>query len=194
MKNKLLLPAILFGLVLSLSLWISLAFLRQHTERPTVSSDAEVDAFMHDVTYIQLNKAGALASQVIAKTMTHSVTPDHYLFEQPLVKIVDTNNYTWEIAAKNGKRAAENGNIDVWGNVTVRQLASSKTNKKLSSLAEHLMMQTTTLTFYPKENRATTAAPVVITQLKNVISAVGAKLDLQHNTMELLAKIKGQYN
>ncbi len=179
---------ILFSLAL-IALFLATSILAIFTAKKitvvhTHSTD-NPDFFMTNAFYTKFNREGALHNRIRTKKLTHFVTDNVYLFEQPNIIIYNKNEKPWKITSKKGKSKKGKTEVDLWGNVKIiREAGINNTDFDIA---------TNTLTVYPNTKFAKTKLPVTIIQTGNITKAVGAELDFKVGVLKLLSKIKAIY-
>lgn len=181
-------PTLFIFLLLAVGItsWYALNVAKKTVEQHVVS-DKNPDFFMNNVSYLQLDDEGAVLNQIDTAKIVHYVTDDTYTFVKPFLKMLDKNKQVWEIAADSGK---SNGNEKVFfnGNVQIRQIFGV-TSKSIGT-----SVNTNAATIYPDKKIAETDQPVTIKQGESIVSATGAKINFKASKLELLSKVKGQYD
>lgn len=154
------------------------------TSSHTNAADAP-DFFMTNTTYIQFNPNGEISNQFYTSKITHFTTNNNYTFDNPRMKMYNTNEQPWDITANKGRSEGGKSKVYFWDNVRVVQAAGQETT--------NFDITTTSLTIYPSIKFAETNDPVTIIQGESIAKAVGAKADFKSGTVTLLSKVECEY-
>jgi LPS export ABC transporter protein LptC len=184
MLNKKRLTTFIFLLSIALlSTWFVLT-----TEVTTVkkSNPQNPDAFMLGVTATQMNKFGKPINIVTASKLVNFTQNNTTKFEDPFIIHYVDNAPPWHISAKYGQAMHGTEKIILTQQVKIRQLPGPNSH--------NVTFTTTQLTYHTKTSIAETDKPVTIIQPGSVVHAIGLKADLNKGYVNLLAKVKGQYD
>jgi lipopolysaccharide export system protein LptC len=143
------------------------------------------DFFMTNTTYIQFDQNGNISNQFYTSKIIHFANNNNYVFNNPRIKMYNTNELPWDITANKGRSEGGKSKVYLWDNVKVVQTSNSKTND--------FDITTTSLTVYPSIKFAETNDPVIIVQGKSIAKAVGAKADFKSGTVSLLSNVECEY-
>lgn len=172
-------------IIVGITSWYALN-LAKKTVIQHVVSDTNPDFFMNNVNFVQMDNDGIVQNQIATANVLHYVKDDGYFFTKPFLKMLDKNNQLWEITADSGK---SNGNekVNFIGNVQIQQVFGTKEK----TVGTHVT--TSAVTIYPDKKIAETNQPVVIMQGESMVNATGARMDFKASKLELLSRVKGQY-
>lgn len=173
---------ILIGLIL-LGTW----YTWQQLARPInpLAMQHEFDSYATDVILFHTDTTGNLYDQLKTPLSTHYPSDDSIALSKPLFNLFLKNDETWELSASYGKLKENNDLLQLWDNVKLDQ-------KKGTRKTPTSTLTTSTLTINLKEKTADTSAPVTITQINQVIHAIGLHADFTSKTIQLLSHVKGQ--
>jgi LPS export ABC transporter protein LptC len=186
MHKKILFSSITLFILIAIAS-IGAFFAAEHLlHKQKVQPPKPVDFFMTNVSYLNLNNAGKMQSNLTAKQITHSPNEDAYLLQSPHLIMIDKDNKTWDVSANSGKSLHGNDIIYLWDNVNIRQFDPVTQKNKLNVI-------TTKATIYPRKKLGETDQPLEIQENNSTIHAVGAKVDFNKSTVKLLSKVMGKY-
>ncbi|CAL7960394.1 Lipopolysaccharide export system protein LptC [Gammaproteobacteria bacterium] len=154
------------------------------TSSHTNAADAP-DFFMTNTTYVQFDQNGNVNNQFYASKIIHFTSNNNYTFDNPRMKMYNTNEQPWDITANKGRSEGGKSKVYLWDNVKVVQTASHETTD--------FDITTTSLTVYPNIKFAETSDGVIIIQGKSIAKAVGAKADFKSGTVSLLSSVECEY-
>ena len=183
-KKNLYISILLIAVFSSISI-LSLFEAKKITIIHTNAIDAP-DFFMTNATYIRYDQYGSINNKFHTSKITHFITNNNYIFDNPSMNMYKENEQPWIITASKGKSESGKSKIYLWDNVHVTQ-AFSKNNSDFD-------ITTTSLTVYPSIKFAETRDPVIIIQGGSIAKAIGAKADFQSGTVSLLSNVECQYN
>jgi len=181
--------ALVFTVVLVIAIiigcWFALLIARNLLREHEVSLQ-NPDFFMHNVFYVQMDENGQIKNEITAPVLTHYPNDDVSVFTQPHLLVFKAADKLWDISADQGRSEAFLGTIYLTGNVNVERLPTP------NDLG--FTVKTIRMTVYPDSKTAETKEPVTILQGGSIVDAVGAKADLAKGTVDLLSRVKGNYN
>lgn len=155
-----------------------------HKQKPVPQKN--VDFFMTNVVYTNMNNNGAMHDKLTTTKITHDLNEDAYLLQNPHFIVQDKNNNNWDISANNGKSTSKNAVIYLWDNVNIIQIDRALHKNKMT-------ITTSKATIYPGKNLGETDQPITINENGNIVQAIGAKVDFNKATVKLLSKVAGKY-
>ena len=143
------------------------------------------DFSMTNATYIKFDQSGNITNQFYTSKITHFITNNNYIFDNPRIKMYNSNEQPWDITANKGRSEGGKSKVYLWDDVKVVQAASSNNSD--------FNIATSSLTVYPNIKFAETDAPVTIIQGESIAKAIGAKADFKSGTVSLLSNVECQY-
>jgi LPS export ABC transporter protein LptC len=159
-----------------------------HKISPTVPN-----AIAYNITANNFDDNGVLKSRLFAAQMIHYPKDNTTKVLQPKVILYDANakEEPWIITAKYANAINGTAKIILWDDVVIHQTAG-KSNPDI-------IINTTSLTFYPKEQIAETNQPVTMTEKGqdnsvSTVKAVGIKANQKTGEIELLSNARGYYD
>jgi lipopolysaccharide export system protein LptC len=152
-------------------------------ERPAAARHV-ADYSMRQFTVNAMNSDGRLDYRLHGARMSHYLDDDTARVEQPNMTVYKDNDPIWNVYARHGWIAADQKSIVLHGEVLIWR-------NPIGGPA--LEIQTDNLHIAPDRQYAETASPVTITQAIGVTRAVGMRVDLEQNTLVLLASVQGSY-
>lgn len=185
MGNKIIFFTFLILLAISGSCWYAINATKTSLESHAQASN-NPDFFMKDVSYLQMDSMGVLQNKISTPSLVHYQADSTYFFEAPTLEMLDKNDQLWTISAAHGKSIHESDTVYLWDDVKVKQF-----DKKAS--VQKSLITTSTATIYPHRKFAETDKPLAFHQGDSVVYSTGAKLDLEAAKVQLLSKVKGQY-
>ncbi|MCL5260928.1 MAG: LPS export ABC transporter periplasmic protein LptC [Gammaproteobacteria bacterium] len=184
MNKKTIFFTIILFIAFSISSWYALISAKKIT-LPHLLGPNSADAFLTNVSYLELDQEGAIRNFITATKVTHYPNNDASEFKQIQITLSSQNQSPWIITAPQGKSEHGKNKIFLTGGVNIRQQASA-TNSEM-------LVTTSALTIFPLQKQAETDQPITIQQAPNVIKAVGATADFNANTVKLLSHVVGEY-
>ncbi len=175
------LPLILFALLAALSFWLS-----QSATTPSPAQDSEMgrtpDYRLENFTAIRMDEDGLARHRLVAKEMVHYPDDDTTDLEQPLFINTEPGKPALQIKADKAKMSSNNEDIYLMGNVMVlRNAAKGRSETTMTTSLLHLI---------PDDDIAKTDKPVVITEKKSVINAVGMEMNTRTNVIQLYSRVR----
>ena len=127
-------------------------------------------------------KDGLARHTLVAKEMVHYPDDDTTDLEQPLFINTEPGKPALQIKADKAKMSSNNKDIYLTGNVMVlRNAAKGRSETTMTTSLLHLV---------PDDDIAKTDQPVVITEKKSVIRAVGMEMNSRTNIIELFSRVR----
>jgi lipopolysaccharide export system protein LptC len=182
-KRTLILSTTLIG-ALIFSAWL----IHKTTSEPSTLAQNlpdRPDAFMINATYLGMDENGNLHNQIYLPKMTHYIKNNTSEFTDPQIIIYGKNHEPWLITAKFGQSKFGVEEVQLWKNVKIHQPAGPK-NRELT-------ITTSSLTFFPKHQSASTDEAITIAQPGAVVNSVGLRANLNKGEVQLLSRAKGVY-
>jgi LPS export ABC transporter protein LptC len=150
--------------------------------------DEDYDYFLTEVDSTHFSLDGAARYRLQATRVTHFPDPDFAIVEEPDVMIFQETALPWHITAQTAR--IDN---DPKNDMDRVQLDHHVVLTHRDPGGETLNILTESLTLYPSSRRAMTEQPVQIISSRAEMTSLGMVADLQQNTVELLANVRGRY-
>lgn len=147
--------------------------------------DQDPDLFATDVTAFYFNQKGNLQTQFKSPHMLHYIAQNKTDFISPHFWIYGKSPVPWHIFSQKGQATMGIDSIVLWDNVRVHQ-DSYKNQHEVN-------LQTSSMTLHPKIQTAETDQAVILNQPGYQISAIGVRLSLKDEQVNLLSEAKGQF-
>lgn len=148
-------------------------------------SNLGVDTIITNLDVVKFNDKGELINKLSTPMMQHFPKEDQNLLETPHITIIQDGNPPWEISSKKALSVNSLEKIIFTQNVVVHQNAANKTPESTLNTEE--------LTYYPKENKATSTLFVSFKQSGTQIDATGMNAYLDKQRVELLHEARATY-
>ncbi len=145
-----------------------------------------ISSFADHATYEVFNREGSMKSTTTASQITHFKNSEDTFFTKPQMTTFTINRTPWHISAYHAKSNESNERIFLWGHVNIQQLSQQNHTKTT--------IETSELTIFPKQSRATTSKPITIYRHDSIVQGKGFTANLQSGEYELLSQSKGIYN
>lgn len=143
------------------------------------------DTIISELTVQQFDAKGQLSQYLQTPLMRHIPLDNTHQLETPHIIITQLNQPSWEIHAKNATALHGGQQITFNHHVIIHQ--NKDANREETTLA------TEELTYFPKDQLATTPKAISIVQAKNTVRSVGMKAYLAENRVQLLSEARGTY-
>ena len=175
------LPLTLLALLAALLFWLS-----QSVRTPSPAQDNEIgrtpDYMVENFSAIRTDQDGLARQMLVAKEMIHYPDDDTTDLEQPLFINTEPGKPALQIKADKAKMSSNNEDIYLTGNVMVlRNAAKGRSETTMTTSLLHLI---------PDDDIAKTDKPVVITEKKSVINAVGMEMNSRTNIIQLFSRVR----
>jgi LPS export ABC transporter protein LptC len=147
------------------------------------------DFAMTNAIYTKFDQNGNISDQFYTTRITHFITNNNYIFDNPRIKMYNNKEQPWEITADKGKSEGGKSKIYLWNNVKLIQASTSNSGSHKPTFE----IYTTSLTLYPTAKLAETNDYVTIIQGDSIIKSLGAKADFKSGTLNLLSTVECQH-
>lgn len=144
-----------------------------------------IDTTVSQLTVRQFNTEGLLINLLTTPMMHHIPKGDVHLLETPHIIIAQENQPYWDIRSQKATSFEGGQRITFIKDVVVHQNPGDKTQEST--------LKTEEVTYYPKENKATTELFVTFEQPGNFIQSTGMNAYLDEKRVELLHQARGRY-
>lgn len=183
MKHKL----TIIYLILFILIGVVSVFILHHaaTTTKTVSQKTIINTFVHEATFTEYNKKGLVKTKIRAQKMTHYQPQGTTVFEKPFIITYSDNRTPWHIRADQAISDRTGQKIILIGNVTAHELPTAQQTGT--------MIKTTEITLFPKESRAETDKPVVLTRPGTIIDGTGFTANLKTGQYQLHSESRAVY-
>lgn len=175
--------ALLIGLAL-MSLWLEYAVRGGDQDtRSTMRHDP--DFIIENFTTTDIGEQGRPRATLSAKRMVHYPDDETSELEQPHLVHLSPERPPLHITADRGLVAGTGQEVELFGNVIVRRLAT----------AEHaeLKVETSYLQVFPDERIARTPKEVLVTEGASRLKGVGMEVNSSTGHLKLQSKVTGFY-
>jgi len=140
---------------------------------------------MINAIYTKFNSEGKIRNRIRTDKITHQVTENIYLFDNPKITLHNLKEEPWYITSKQGKSEQGKSKIHLWNNVRIIQKPGANNSD--------FDISTNSITFYPDTKFAETKQAVKMIQHGDIVNSVGAEVDFKTGVVKLLSKIKMLY-
>jgi len=143
------------------------------------------DAFMDDFTLMTMNEQGDVRYVLSAPYMEHYPHDDSSALQEPMLVVYEENSPLWYLQSESGKVSSGNkemlmqGEARVWRNDDAGQ--------------PELEVLTRNLRIMPDSQYAESAEATTIRTPSSVTHAVGMRVYMEEQRVQLLAKVRGRY-
>jgi lipopolysaccharide export system protein LptC len=142
-----------------------------------------IDYTMDKFEVTAMDGAGKPQYQLQAESMTHYADDDSSEFQQPRVEYIANNSTNLRLEGERGWMAAQADEIRLLGAVRIEGFAKRP-----------FKLLTRDVSFKPDDSLAETNAPTELTSAGLRISAVGMRVYIDQQRVQLLAKVQGRYD
>lgn len=175
--------ALLIGLAL-MSLWLEYAVRGGDQDtRSTMRHDP--DFIIENFTTTDIGEQGRPRATLSAKRMVHYPDDETSELEQPHLVHLSPERPPLHITADRGLVAGTGQEVELFGNVIVRRLATAK--------HAELKVETSYLQVFPDERIARTPKEVLVTEGASRLKGVGMEVNSSTGHLKLQSKVTGFY-
>jgi lipopolysaccharide export system protein LptC len=177
----LLLP--LVGL-LGMTYWLNM---QTQTELPKAKFDPRlgIDALMENFSATKMDAQGKPHFILSAKQLHHFPEDDSTTLDEPVLTTLSNEGIAIHTTAKQGKITSKGEEIILNDQVEMLRDASLQQGK--------LTLQTEYLHILPNQNLISTDLPIILTDARSTIHAVGMEMDYKLRTFKLLSRVRSEY-
>lgn len=179
-------PGRLAVLALALLAAWSIWWLRQLQTAPPPGHTAathRIDYTMEKFEVTAMDAAGKPQYHLQADSMTHYADDDSSEFVRPRVDYIADNSTHLRLVGERGWMASQGDEIRLLGAVRIEGFAK-----------QPFTLLTRDVSFKPDDSLAETKAAIELTSAGIRVSAVGARVYIDQERVQLLAKVKGRYD
>lgn len=143
------------------------------------------DTIISELTVQQFDEKGQLSHYLKTPLMRHIPLDNTHQLNSPDIMITQPQQPSWQIHAKEAIALHGGQQITFKNNVIIHQ--------KKSEHREETTLHTEELTYFPKNQLATTEKNIIIMQAKNTVRSTGMKAWLAESRVQLLNNARGTY-
>jgi lipopolysaccharide export system protein LptC len=152
---------------------------------PDISKRHDPDFIVSKFVATTMNEQGKPRFVMVAKKMLHYPDNDSTYLEAPELTSFDLDHPPTHTSANNGMVSGKGDEIFLRDDVKIVRTASSTQRE--------MIFTTSYLHVIPERGLAETDQPVTIIDGRNIVHAVGMKLDNKARIVKLLAQVKSEY-
>jgi lipopolysaccharide export system protein LptC len=143
------------------------------------------DAYMEDIVAFIINSEGKLSLKIESPKLIHYPENDRTIIQKPHLTFYRHSTQPWYIDSDKG--------VTLEGATTVKLISNVVIHHPKDAKDPLTTMTTPSLLIYPDKKIAETKDPVTITQLDNIVDAVGMQANLDNGVVKLLSQARGRY-
>ena len=143
------------------------------------------DFFMTNIDYVKFDQEGNISNKFYAGKLSHLPKRNSYIFDDPKMKMYNTDEQPWNITANKGESELGKSKIYLWENVKLIQPAGPNNSA--------IDVTTSSLTLHPNTKTAETSDPITIVQSDSLVKAIGATTNFKESVVNLLSNVECQY-
>lgn len=178
-----------FYIILFILLGVISAVILHHTHKTDInaSQKTKIQTFIHDATFTEYNQTGLIKAKIHSEKIMHYEPQGTTLFEKPFIIVYTETRIPWHIRANQAVSDRTGKKMVLTGNVIAHELPTAKN--------EETTVKTTEITVYPdpKDFRAETDQPVVLTRPGMKITGKGFSANLKTGRYRLHSAMKAIY-
>lgn len=183
MRKRYLLLAmtILFGLAL-----LAVDNYTQEDNAPlSERQSSEADYYGEILLNRQFDEQGRLQQSFSAQRSTHYPLTNSTVFNGPIIQIQDEEGEYWQVTSQEGSMNDKEHLLRLRHQVEIHPLQSNQKND--------VTIKTESLDYFTKKQLAETDLEVTIDSAQSRITAIGMRMDMKRQRMELNAKVNTRY-
>lgn len=142
------------------------------------------DYTLKNFSSTRLNEQGQLKNQMTATTMKHYLEANTQL-TAPSILFYKANRLTWTVQAEQGEVSPTGHQVWLLGHTTL-QRQTKEPKKQVKIISQDVFVQL-------EQEYAETAAPTTIIKYNGQTEAVGMRVFLPTEQVELLSQVRGHY-
>jgi lipopolysaccharide export system protein LptC len=164
--------------------WLNLSWktIKQFTNE---ASQSRIDYYLSDFTLINTDKSGNISYQLAADHLIHKQASGASEIYRPHIKRKSVNGDLLKIDAEKALQASKDGNIDLTGEVSVKQ---SSANEALD-----FTLLTQDLTYNPKEQKISSPAKSDFISAQGSMTGVGFETKLDEQELRILSNVQAEF-
>ena len=145
---------------------------------------ARPDYVLHDFEMTSLGKDGTETFTLRGPLLQRDPGDKTMAMATPLFLVPDRAGQYWNVRADNGFVPADGERLDLRGNVLATSPAEAPPPTRIA---------TEQLSLFPRQNRATSNAAVVVTRPGHTMRGVGMQADFERQRVSLLSQVRHHY-
>ena len=143
----------------------------------------EHDIVLHDIEHSWTGQHGQVQGEITSPKAKISSRNGIMEIESPKFYALDQKNIRWQVSADKGKAYETDSKLILSNHVVIRQESTPTT-----------LLNTKTLTIFPKQHFASTHDAVVITQGDSRLEAKGMSIDFETGHITLKHQAQGRFH
>ena len=148
-----------------------------------IATPHRIDYTMEKFDVTAMDVDGKPQYHLQAESMSHFADDDSSEFVQPRVEFIAKNNTNLRLEGERGWMTSQGDEIRLLGAVRIEGFAK-----------QPFTLLTRDVSFKPDDSLAETKAPIELTSAGLRISAVGVRVYIDQQRVQLLAKVQGRYD
>jgi lipopolysaccharide export system protein LptC len=176
------------ALIVATAIAVLLYFLLSYSESgtpPVFSTPPEVNRqaefYINNTRMTQFDEQGILDAMIISEHIEQNPQKNSIDMNLPRISVFNQGKLSWSISADLGS-IYDNGEI-----INLEQQVKAVSSDRLT------LLKTPFLVVQPNKKTANTDRPVTLVSHNGVTRAIGLQADLNIKQIELLSKVRGQY-
>ncbi len=145
---------------------------------------ARPDYVLRDFELTSLDKDGTEAFTLRGPLLQRDPGEKTMAMQTPLFLVPDQDGQYWQVRADNGLVPADGERLDLRGNVQATSPAGAPPPTRIA---------TEQLTLFPRQNRASSTAAVLVTRPGHTMRGVGMQADFNRQRVSLLSQVRHHY-
>ena len=142
---------------------------------------SQPDFYLVNNISTQFDEQGMLELLASNQRTLHNPANRSIDITNPVFQFYSDGEYQWRVSAKTGVLFQESDRVELTKEVIV--LSSDRSTS----------LKTPALTLFPSKKQAQTDQPITLVNINGVTRAIGMKTDLETKDIELLNRVRGQY-
>ncbi|MBI3479801.1 MAG: LPS export ABC transporter periplasmic protein LptC [Nitrosomonadales bacterium] len=173
----------LLGL-LAASYWLNQQVLPEPPQ-PDSNKRHDPDAIVENFSATKLNAQGTPSFIMAAKKMLHYPDDNSTMLEAPHITLLPAGQPAMHATAQRGVVSRNGDEVLLHDNVEISREANAQ--------HDALTVRTDYLHILPEQNLADTDHAVTIIEARNIVQAVGMKMDNNKRTLKLLSQVRSEH-
>lgn len=149
------------------------------------TSPGEPDFIISNISATSINERGTPRFVLAARTVTHNPADDSTLLEEPRLTSLYADRPPVQTSAKKGEISSNGEEIFLRGDVKLVRTGNA-TQSELSFTTDYLHV-------IPDRDLADTDRPVTLKDARNIVQAVGMRIDNEARVVKLLSQVRSQH-
>lgn len=170
--------------LLGVTYWLNM---QTQVEPPKAKIDTRlsIDALMENFSATKMDAQGKPHFIISAKQLHHYPEDDSTTLDEPVLTTLSDEGIAIHTTAKQGKITSKGEEVILNDQVEMLRDASLQQEK--------LTLQTEYLHMLPNQNLITTDRPIILTDARTTVHAVGMEMDYKLRTFKLLSRVRSEY-